>query len=133
MIMIGAACAPAPAPVSAPAPAPAAAAPAGGAAQDRAGALLNDYRTVNGIGPLVRVGDLERKAQAHAENVANTVASGGSIFHSNLADGVDPGWRLLGENVASAGSVDQAQVALQDSAGQRENMRKGAFHLGGRG
>ena len=56
------------------------------------------------------------------------MADANTIFHSaNLVAGVSPGWQLIGENVAVAGSVSQAQAALQASAPHRENLLNWAY------
>jgi uncharacterized protein YkwD len=56
------------------------------------------------------------------------MADANTIFHSaNLVAGVSPGWQLIGENVAMAGSVRQAQAALEASAPHRENLLNWAY------
>ena len=51
------------------------------------------------------------------------MANAGTIFHSpSLVSGVSPGWQLIGENVAMAGSIAQAQAALEASPPHRENL-----------
>ena len=73
---------------------------------------------------LGRSGELNNKAQAQADRMANR----GRIYHStNLAAGVSPGWQLIGENVAVAGSIEQAQSALEASPGHLANMLNGGF------
>ncbi len=92
-------------------------------------ALVNNYRAVNGLGPLVEAGDAAGKAQLQA----NAMAAAGAIFHSDLASGIQPGWRALGENVGYGGSVDQVQAQLQASAPHRANMLSGAYNQMGIG
>jgi uncharacterized protein YkwD len=55
------------------------------------------------------------------------MADAGQLSHSTLADGVPAGWHVLGENVAYAGSVDQAMAALEASPPHRANLLNPAF------
>lgn len=72
--------------------------------------------------------ELDAKAQIQAQRMANE----GHISHTdNLAAGVTPGWRLISENVAMSGSVQQAQVDLEGSPQHRANMVNPAFNQGG--
>jgi uncharacterized protein YkwD len=87
-------------------------------------ALVNNYRAANGLGPLVEAGDADAKAQQQA----NAMAAAGSIFHSDLAAGIQPGWHALGENVGSGANVDQVQASLQASAPHRANMLSGSYN-----
>jgi uncharacterized protein YkwD len=94
------------------------------AAEDQDFALVNSLRANNGLPALSRSGELNNKARAHADRMANR----NRIFHSsNLASGVSAGWRIIGENVAVAGSIEQAQQALEASPGHLENMLNGEF------
>ena len=87
--------------------------------------LVNQYRAANRIPGLPRSYELDLKAQAQAQRMADA----NTIFHStNLVAGVSPGWQLIGENVAMAGSVSQAQAALQASAPHRENLLNWAYN-----
>ncbi len=87
--------------------------------------LVNQYRAASGIAGLPRSYELDLKAQAQAQRMADA----NTIFHStNLVAGVSPGWQLIGENVAMAGSVSQAQAALQASAPHRENLLNWAYN-----
>lgn len=63
------------------------------------------------------------KAVAWSEHMADE----GRLSHSELSDGVPAGWRRLGENVAYAGSVEQAMAALTASPGHLANMVNPAF------
>ncbi len=68
--------------------------------------------------------ELNTKAQIQADRMANA----GRIFHSaNLATGVSPGWRLIGENVAQAGSLQAAESALERSAPHYANLTRRTF------
>ena len=82
-------------------------------------AMVNQLRVSNGIPALPRSYELDLKAQAHAQRMADA----GTIFHSpSLTAGVSPGWQLIGENVAVAGSIHQAEAALEASPPHRENL-----------
>jgi uncharacterized protein YkwD len=82
-------------------------------------ALVNQLRVNNGLGALPRSYELDLKAQSQAQAMANA----GTIFHSpSLVSGVSPGWQLIGENVAMAGSIAQAEAALEASPPHRENL-----------
>jgi uncharacterized protein YkwD len=100
------------------------------AERTQAASLLNQYRGQYGRAGLARSGDLDAKAQNHAQAMANA----GRIYHSpNLAAGVSAGWRLIGENVAVAPNVGSAQQALEGSAPHRENMLNARFNQMGIG
>ena len=88
-------------------------------AEDQDFAMLNSLRARSGVPALGRSAELNAKARAQADRMAER----GRIYHSsNLAAGVSPGWRVIGENVAVAGSIEQAQTALEQSAGHLANM-----------
>jgi uncharacterized protein YkwD len=98
--------------------------------RDQAAALVNQSRAAVGRRALPRVGELDTKAQKQAQSMANA----GRIYHSpNLAVGVSPGWRLIGENVAVAPNVSSAHRALEASPSHRENMLNPAFNQMGIG
>lgn len=86
-------------------------------------ALVNNYRAANGLGPLAEAGDATSKAQQQA----NQMAGAGSIWHSNLASGIQPGWYAVGENVGAGGNVDGVEGAFQASAPHRANLLSGSF------
>jgi uncharacterized protein YkwD len=89
------------------------------AAEDADYAMVNTLRANSGLAQLGRSAELNGKARAQADRMA----SRGRIYHSsNLAAGVSPGWRLIGENVAVAGSIEEAQQALEQSPGHLANM-----------
>ncbi len=91
---------------------------------------LNEVRAANGLPELVRTPELDAKAKAQADRMAKR----STIFHSNnLASGVPEGWQQIGENVALAGSVDEAQRALEASAPHYANMVNPAFNQVGIG
>ena len=81
--------------------------------------MVNQLRASNGVTQLPRRYELDLKAQAQAQAMADA----GTIFHSaSLPSGVSPGWQLIGENVAMAGSIPQAEAALEASPPHRENL-----------
>lgn len=91
---------------------------------------INSLRATVGLPELVRVPELDAKAEAQADRMAKR----GAIFHSkNLASGVSDGWSNIGENVAMAGSVEEAQTALEASPGHYENMTNPAYNQVGIG
>ena len=85
---------------------------------------VNTLRAAYGVAALPRVYELDIKAQAWAQVIAND----GYLHHSNLSEGVSPGWRLIGENTAVGGSVEAAQAALENSAGHLTNLVNPAFN-----
>ncbi|MFN8023255.1 MAG: CAP domain-containing protein [Acidimicrobiales bacterium] len=99
-------------------------------AEDTNTAAINAVRAAVGLPELTRVPELDAKAKAQADRMAKK----GTIFHSsNLASGVTEGWAQIGENVALAGSVEDAQRALEASPGHYENMVNPAFNQVGIG
>src|SRR5688572_17849900 len=66
-------------------------------------------------------------AYKKAVDWSNHMADEGRLSHSNLAEGIPSGWRRLGENVAYAGSVEQAMAALAGSAPHMANMLNPGF------
>lgn len=89
---------------------------------------LNEVRSNVALPELVRSAELDIKAEAQAERMANR----GTIFHSkSLQSGVSAGWTAIGENVALAGSVTEAQTALEASPGHYANMTNPVYnHVG---
>jgi uncharacterized protein YkwD len=93
-------------------------------------AAVNALRARVGVRQLARAGELNTKAQQQADRMAKA----GRIFHSaNLASGVSPGWRLIGENVAVAGSVQAAEAALEKSSPHYANLTNRTFSQMGAG
>lgn len=85
---------------------------------------VNAVRAAVGAAPLARSAELDAKAVVQAQ----AMAAKGTIFHSaDLASGVSPGWRGIGENVAVAGSAVDAQRALEQSPGHYANMVNGSY------
>ena len=85
--------------------------------------LVNNLRTSQGLAPLTRSPELDLKAKNHAA----AMAAKGKLFHSTLAYGVSPGWTALGENVAYADTVENAQLALEASPPHLANLLNPAF------
>lgn len=80
---------------------------------------IDRLRASVGVGQLTRVAALDTKAQAQADRMA----SRGRIYHStSLESGVPAGWSSIGENVASAGTIQEAQVALEASPTHYANL-----------
>jgi uncharacterized protein YkwD len=91
---------------------------------------INTLRATVGLAELTRVPELDAKAQAQAERMAKR----GAIYHSkNLASGITDGWSSIGENVAMAGSIQDAQAALEASPDHYANMTSGVFNQMGIG
>ncbi len=85
---------------------------------------VNEVRAGVGLPSLTRSAELDAKAQVQADKMAKR----GSIFHSaSLSSGVSAGWSQIGENVAVAGTVQDAQAALEASPGHYENMTNGSY------
>jgi len=92
--------------------------------ENRDYSMVNSLRSSVGVGELSRSGELNTKAQKQADRMA----AKGTIFHSkSLSSGVSAGWSRIGENVAMAGSIEDAQKALENSPPHYENMTNGAF------
>lgn len=87
-------------------------------------AEINQVRGGDGVPALVQSNELVSKARAQADRMANA----GKIFHStDLAAGVSPGWTLVGENVAVAATIEEAQQALENSPAHVQNMVNPVF------
>ena len=85
---------------------------------------LNDVRAQNGQPALLPDGELVAKAQAHSADMA----AQGKLFHTTLRDGISGNPPRMGENVAYAGSIDQAFQALLNSAPHFANIVDGTFN-----
>ncbi|HYD09813.1 MAG TPA: CAP domain-containing protein [Acidimicrobiales bacterium] len=83
----------------------------------------NEIRAARALAPLGWNEGAYAKAVAWSEHMANE----GRLSHSELSDGLAGGWRRLGENVAYAGSVEQAMDALEASPGHLANMTNPEF------
>lgn len=84
---------------------------------------VNEERESRGTHVVLNNPTLQAKAQQWAE----VLASQGRLVHSNLADGVGPGWRALGENLATAGSIDRAHELLMSSSAHRSTLLSGRY------
>lgn len=93
-----------------------------GAAWDSA-VLVNHTRQAHGIRD-VHIDDvLVDKAQAWAEHMAAT----GTVSHSNLAQGAGDNWRILGENVGWARSVEEMHQLFMNSPAHRSTLLDGRY------
>jgi uncharacterized protein YkwD len=90
---------------------------------------INYSRTDHGLIGLSIQDSLMNKAQLWADYLASV----GTLAHSNLAEGADPGWWMLGENVGSGPSVEAIQAAFMNSPGHRANILNPEFNWAGAG
>lgn len=96
---------------------------------------INAFRAANGVAALQWEGPAHEKALAWSKHLATQ----GRLSHSTLSDGIAPGWKTLGENVAFNASLDGAIRALERSPGHRANLLNprfthvavGAVHVNG--
>lgn len=84
---------------------------------------INHFRAANGVAPV----QWEAKAHEKALAWSKHMATQGRLSHSNLSDGIAPGWKVLGENVAMNSSLDGAIRALEASPGHRANLLNARF------
>lgn len=88
---------------------------------------VNVERQSRGTHPVLNHPTLQAKAQGWAD----TLAARGRLTHSNLADGAGGGWRALGENLAMAGSIQEAHNLLMGSRSHRSTILSGKYsHIG---
>lgn len=97
--------------------------------------LVDRDRTVHGLPPLVRDGELSDVARAHSADMARAGYFGhhsptaGGLFQRLAAASYRARW--AGENVARAASIQEAEEALMRSPGHRANiLAPEATHLG---
>jgi uncharacterized protein YkwD len=90
---------------------------------------INDERAKAGQPALIPDSELVAKAQAHSQ----AMATQGTLFHTTLRDGVTGNPHKMGENVAFAGSIDQAFQALLNSPPHYANIVDGSFNRVGVG
>ena len=90
---------------------------------------INDLRAQNAQPALLPDSELVAKAQAHSAEMAAQVR----LFHTELRDGISGSPRRMGENVAYAGSIDQAFQALLNSPPHLANIVDGTFNRVGVG
>ena len=93
--------------------------------------LINRERTSNGLQPLVMDPELVLVARAHADDMFKR-----GYFAHDTPEGVDPfqrmdaaniQYRLAGENLALAPTLDIAHNGLMNSPGHRANILKDGF------
>ncbi len=89
----------------------------------------NSVRAGQGLPPLEWDGGLAGKASGWAQ----TMADAGSIFHSNLPDGVSADWYRLGENVGKGPDTGSIAQALIQSPGHYANLIDPGFQYVGVG
>lgn len=123
--------APEPEPAPAPAPAPSEPAPADGltaeGAVDRLLSLIDADRRALGLAGLAETATLAGVADTHSRSMADQ----GEIWHNDdlftEATKARLGIRLVGENVASNVSIDDAHRRLMASPGHRANLVSSTF------
>lgn len=91
--------------------------------------LTNSLRASQGLPAYAVHDNLVGKARAWARTMANA----GSIWHSNLPDGVTVAWQRLGENVGMGPSVQSIHDALVASPGHYANLVDPGFRYIGVG
>ena len=84
---------------------------------------INRFRAANGVAAL----EWEAGAEKKATDWSYRMASAGTLSHSRLSEGIAPGWKALGENVAYNSTLDGALRALEKSPGHRANLLNPAF------
>ncbi len=99
--------------------------------------LLNRTRVESGLRPLVVAGSLHFAARAHSWDMAvrgyfGHDSLGGQSFVDRLV-GVVRGGTFVGENVAIAGTAEEAHAAFCASPAHLRNMLNPAFHQVGIG
>jgi len=90
---------------------------------------INALRAGKGLATFAVDPVLTAKARAWAQ----TMADKGTIWHSNLPDGVTENWQRLGENVGMGGSVDSLHDAFVNSPHHYENLVDPGFRFVGLG
>ncbi|MEO5838422.1 MAG: CAP domain-containing protein [Acidimicrobiales bacterium] len=90
---------------------------------------INYDRTDNGLIGLSINDTLMAKAQAWSDYLASL----NTLQHSNLAEAVDPGWWMLGENVGYGPSIEAIEKAFMNSPGHRANILNPQFNWAGTG
>ena len=95
--------------------------------EKQAAILLADARADAGVQALQPHDELQAKAHAWAEHMAEI----GHIAHSTLTDGITAPWIALGETISSAGSVEDAFAGQMNSPSHRSTITDGRFtHAG---
>ena len=91
--------------------------------------LTNQYREAHGVHVVLNNATLQAKAQ----NWAEVLAAEGRLVHSNLAEGAGGGWNALGENLAMAGSIDEAHQLFVNSSSHRRTLVSSRYNQVGVG
>ena len=86
--------------------------------QAQVASLVNQTRAQYGRSYLRDNWQLDQKAQAWANHLANI----GRLAHSNLASGITYQWRALAENVGYGPSISAVHSAYMNSTGHRANI-----------
>lgn len=87
---------------------------------------VNDFRVANQVDQLA----WEESMYGPARDWSQRMADAGQLSHpASLADNFRPpaGWRIVGQNVAMAPTLESAMTALQNSPTHRENLLNPAF------
>lgn len=87
---------------------------------------VNDFRTANGLPTLTWDEGMYNAARDWSAHMASV----GTLSHpTNLAAEIapPPGWHKIGQNVASAPTLDSAMTALENSAPHRANLLDPGF------
>ena len=92
-------------------------------------AMVNGLRARYGVSPLARSAELDARANEQAARMA----AAGKLSHSPLPAGITPGWKMLGENVAMASTVEQTQASLEASPPHLQNLVNPVFNQVGIG
>jgi len=92
-------------------------------------AAINTLRAERGLDPYIVDANLTEKARTWA----TTMAAAGSIWHSQLSEGVTSNWLRLGENVGSGPEVGAIHDALVASPSHLANLTDPGFRFVGVG
>jgi uncharacterized protein YkwD len=96
--------------------------------------MMNAARKSEGLGPLARDGVLERLAREHAENMRKAGLLGHDVGEGGLRQRLDAAGakeHLVGENVASATSIERAHRSIWASPSHRANLLHAEFRRAG--
>jgi uncharacterized protein YkwD len=91
--------------------------------------MVNAERSAAGLHTLLPSPHAMAKAQAWADELARS----GSLRHSNLRDGMPPGFQILGENVGRGGSIEAVQQGFLNSPAHKANLLDRRFDWAGTG
>lgn len=89
----------------------------------RSQGLANHERARRGLGELAWDQNAADKAQAWAEKLA----ASRTLQHSRLTEGITGNWKVLGENVGFARSVDDTHIGFMNSPKHRDAILNGEF------